>query len=66
MTLSVHPAKRVEPSADHVNDVHEGILADFLDEPSKASIGSGRRVSTTILDSKSQILIDLSVAAQSQ
>lgn len=58
MILSVNPAKRVEPSADQARHVQEGILP-FSDS-------SGRRVSTTTLDSRSQILTESSVAAQSQ
>ena len=58
MTLSEYPAKRVEPSADHAKQVHAGI------RPNSGS--SGRRVSTTTFDSKSQILIESSVAAHNQ
>lgn len=58
MTLSVYPPKRVCPSADQAKQVHEGTLP--------FSVSSGRSVSTTTLDSRSQILMEASVAAHNQ
>ena len=56
--MSEYPAKRVDPSADHAKQVQAGIFPN--------SGGSGRRVSTTTFDSKSQILMESSVAAHNQ
>jgi hypothetical protein len=58
MRLSVNPAKSVDPSADQAKLVQDGILP--------YSVSSGRRVSTTTLDSKSQIFMESSVAAHNQ
>ena len=56
--LSVNPANSVDPSALHAKLVQEGILPN--------SVSSGRNVSTTTFDSKSQILMESSVAAHNQ
>ena len=58
---SVYPVKRVPPSADHCREVQKG-GTDFLPTGGNSGLSS----STMDLDSRSQILTQDCVAAQSQ